>query len=230
MGVVGVVIMAALTAFGAVSTPFSNLKVFKINVDQKVLDTVKRQLMMSMDMVFSKKKYLMRNAEKSNSFWGRFNVFATSASSIESEIRNLNLFVDDLYLDMIDLYNERESHRFGQTVTGQVLNILGYVFSGICIYKILNALFQLSLKKVGLGEGPVTTALTMLSQRYHLEIDVKYWSNVLSLLLIAVLMVSSIRSFLLESLKVLNLFLYSRFLDIFDLYWKKILFFCCFLN
>jgi hypothetical protein len=229
MGVVGVVIMAALTAFGAVSTPFSNLKVFKINVDQKVLDTVKRQVMMSMDMVFNKKKYLIRNAEKNRSFWGKFNVFADSASSIESEIRNLNLFVDDLYLDMIDLHNESESHRFGQTVAGQFMNIFGYVFSVICIFKIFNAIFQLWFQKVGLGEGPVKTALTMFSERYHMEIDVKYWSNVLSLLLIAVLMVSSIRSFLLQSLKVFHQ-LTSRFSDIFDLYWKKILFFCSFLN
>ena len=205
MGVVGVVLMAGLSAFGAVSTPFNNLKAFKINVDEKVLDSVKRQLQTSIDMVLIKKKYLIRNAESTNSFWGKFNFYENS-DSLESEIRNLNLFVDDLYLDLIDLHNQSESHRFGQTIAGRVMNILGYIFSGVCVFKVLNSLFQLSFKRIGLGEGPVTKVLTLIAESYHVELDVSYWSNVLSLILIAALMMSSIRSFLLQSLKVFRYF------------------------
>lgn len=204
MGAVGVAIMAGLSGFAAVSTPLNNMSAFKINVDQKVIDSVKRQLMTSIEMVLNKKKYVLRNGVSNNSFWGKFNFFSSSISSIESDILNLNSFVDDLYLDLIDLQNESEHHRFGLTIMGKIMNILGYIFSGICVFKVFNSMLQLSLKRVGVGEGPVTTVLHMMADKNSIHIDVNYWSNILSLLFIAVLMVSSIRSFLLQSLKVLN--------------------------
>lgn len=201
MGVVGVTIMAGLSGFAAVSTPLNNMSAFKIEVDQKVLDNVKRQLMTSIDMVLNKKKYVLRNSDKIDSFWGKFNFF--SSSSMESEISNLSSFVDELYLDLIDLQNESENHRFGQTIMGKIMNFLGYIFSGVCVFKVFNSLLQLSFKKVGVGEGPVRTALTLMAEKHGVQIDVSYWSNILSLVFIAILMVSSIRSFLLQSFKVI---------------------------
>jgi hypothetical protein len=205
IGAVGVAIMAVLSGFAAVSTPLNSLSAFKINIDQKILENLKRQLSVSIDKVFSKKKYLARQTQDSSSILGvdlGLGLFSTSNSSISAEIGYLQNFVDELLMDINELHLESQNHDFSKTIPGKIRNTFGYIFSGVCIFKVFNSLSQLLFKRFGAGEGVVTRILNILAGKLGLDLDVDYWSHILSLILIAVLMISSIRSFLMQSLKV----------------------------
>lgn len=42
-----------------------------------------------------------------------------------------------MFMDLDDLYCERDRLDFAQTFKGKYFNFLGYIFSGYCVYKII---------------------------------------------------------------------------------------------
>lgn len=89
-----------------------------------------------------------------------------------------------------------------QTYKGRYFNILGHFLSIYCVYKILMTTVNIILQRVGQTD-PVTRAFEIAVTWLGFDMDVRFWSQHISFLLVGVLIIASVRSLLIQLTKVL---------------------------
>jgi hypothetical protein len=83
------------------------------------------------------------NPTESSGIWSRFKtVIQTSHSNqnlkhIQQEIKFLEEFSRQLFLEIVDIQRTLDRIRFSKTLQGKYFNFLGYFFSIYCVYKII---------------------------------------------------------------------------------------------
>lgn len=88
------------------------------------------------------------------------------------------------------------------TFKGQYMNILGFVFSIYCVYKVIMSTVNIAFNRTG-GSDPVTYSITLLIELVGWRsIDVELWSQQLSFALIGVMIFATIRGLLIQLMKV----------------------------
>jgi len=227
IGIVGVAVMAILSGYGAVNVPYMYISYFLRPVKDSTIQKLERQFLHTLEKIFSKKKrlllvkkQLLSSRPNYNGHHGHSSGFFTGwiknlwydkrsrtnledITRIEQEIKELEDLNRDYFCQIHELKLEKERIKFSTTLQGKFYNWLGYFFSIYCIYKvIMSALNILFDRKSGLD--PVSRGLDLLLRYLHIEVDVPFWSQHISFLLIGLMTASSIRGFLNQILKVFH--------------------------
>ncbi|KAJ1964329.1 Golgi pH regulator B [Dipsacomyces acuminosporus] len=230
VGVVGVALMAILSGFGAVNSPYRQLFVFVHNVSPVQLEGMKRQLHYSLELLIDKKKMAARlesqmSKEKEAldaSASSSVTAFVSSAigsllhgSSLRSkdrglaelrqEISDLERVTQELFSDVEAMCLEHERYEASKTLAGRSRNILGYFFALFCVSKIVMTLGGILLNRVG-NSDPITGALTLAATHVSPDFDMAFWSQQLSFAMVGIMVIGSIRGLLIQFTKLFNTF------------------------
>ncbi|XP_072039877.1 LOW QUALITY PROTEIN: Golgi pH regulator-like [Amphiura filiformis] len=213
IGVVGVTIMAVLSGFGAVNCPYTYMTYFMRYVSDADIDSHERKLTQVMDMIITKKKRLalarrdmLQRASSSpsrkSSLW---NMFSSSNSSsnvgqLQQEISGYEELSRQLFLELVDLHNTKERMDYSKTLKGKYFNLMGYVFSLYCMWKIFICTVNIIFDRVGKTD-PISKGVEILVYWFGIEFDVKFWSQQVSFILVGIIIVTSIRGLLIKLTK-----------------------------
>ncbi|KAN0041037.1 hypothetical protein ACTFIV_003573 [Dictyostelium citrinum] len=122
---------------------------------------------------------------------------------LEREIKQLEDLNRDLFTQIHELKLERLRIEFSTTLRGKFYNWLGYFFSIYCIYKVIMSALNIVFDRRG-GMDPVTRGLDIALRYFHIQVDVTFWSQYISFILVGLMTASSIRGFLNQILKVFH--------------------------
>ncbi|KAJ2469898.1 Golgi pH regulator B [Coemansia sp. RSA 2337] len=228
VGVVGVALMAVLSGFGAVNSPYRQLFVFVHKVSPVQLEGMRRQLHYSLELLIDKKKMLARMValnEKdkgpntaSSTRGGMVGGFLSSAfgilggrglsrdrglTELRGEIENLERVTQELFADVEAMCIEHDRYEASKTLAGRSRNVLGYFFALFCVSKIAMTLGGILLNRVGHSD-PVTSALTLAATHVSPDFDMAFWSQQLSFAMVGIMVIGSLRGLLIQFTKLFN--------------------------
>ncbi|CAG8488204.1 10169_t:CDS:10 [Ambispora leptoticha] len=224
VGVIGVTIMAILSGFGAVNSPYATLFFFLRQVTDADIQSAEKKYLQIIEQIMNKKRRILiiqtrqkNNVNEHNNNRSRvggfvmkmFNTVAggmgadgENIGTLRQEITGLENLARQLFLDIDDLYQEKGRLEYSKTWKGQYFNYLGYIFSVYCIYKIVMASINIILSRnTGPASDPITYGLTLAIKYINLEMDVPFWSQQLSFLFVGLMIIFSIRGLLIQLLK-----------------------------
>ncbi|KAI7834488.1 Abscisic acid G-protein coupled receptor-domain-containing protein [Kickxella alabastrina] len=231
VGVVGVALMAVLSGFGAVNSPYRQLFVFVHKVSPVQLEGMRRQLHYSLGLLADKKKMLVRmislttkpeEAGKAKGARSAVGAFMSSAwgsllhaggsglsrdrglGELRQEIDNLERVTQELFADVEAMCLEHDRYEESKTLAGRSRNVLGYFFAMFCVSKIAMTLGGILLNRVGHSD-PVTSALTLAATHVSPDFDMAFWSQQLSFALVGIMVIGSIRGLLIQFAKLFNM-------------------------
>jgi len=208
--------MAFLSGFGAVNCPYTYLSYFLRNIKDSDIQQLEKQLHLTLEKILNKKKRVVlaraeqkkrklasEKTEKHVNLFSRIvsSVVRSSDSEVEdvnnlmTETRTLEEFGRALFSEINELRVEKARIVFSQTWLGRFYNFLGYFFSVYCVYKIfmstINIVFD---RKVSID--PVSRGIGIVLRFLYVPIDVPFWSQQISFLLVGIIIATSIRGFL----------------------------------
>lgn len=221
VGVVGVTVMAILSGFGAVNAPYTYMSYFMRDVKDTDIQTLERRLMQTMDMIISKKKRVVitekqslkysgtspgvsRNSTGMGRVWGMFSGIVSSSSEtvtlLQQEIAALEELSRQLFLEVVDLHGVKERIAYSKTLKGRYFDLVGHFFSVYCVYKIFICTINIIFDRVGKVD-PVTRGFEIGVKYFGIKVDVAFWSQHLSFLLVGIIVITSIRGLLITLTK-----------------------------
>ncbi|KAI8779590.1 hypothetical protein BgiMline_031097 [Biomphalaria glabrata] len=212
VGVIGVTLMAILSGFGAVNCPYTYMSYFIRHVTEADIQSIEKRLLQTLDRIIVKKKKIalsqrdsLRQASLSSpakGIWGLLKSAATSVSPytenlgpVKLETQALEELSRQLFLETADLHDAMDRIEYSKTFKGRYFNVMGHFFSLYCVYKIFMATINIIFDRVGKVD-PVTKGIEIAVKYFGFEFDIKFWSQQISFLLVGVIIVTSIRGFL----------------------------------
>ncbi|XP_059140213.1 Golgi pH regulator-like [Physella acuta] len=212
VGVIGVTLMAILSGFGAVNCPYTYMSYFIRHVTEADIQSIEKRLLQTLDRIIAKKKKIalserdrLRQASlstPSKGIWGLLKSAATSVSAttpslgpLKQETGALEELSRQLFLETADLHDAMDRIEYSKTFKGRYFNVMGHFFSLYCVYKIFMATINIIFDRVGKVD-PVTKGIEIAVKYFGFELDIKFWSQQISFLLVGVIIVTSIRGFL----------------------------------
>ncbi|XP_005184121.1 Golgi pH regulator [Musca domestica] len=214
IGVIGVTVMAILSGFGAVNCPFQSMTYFIRPVSQSDIVNLERRLLLTVDMLTGKKKRIaleMHRRNKSNQSRPRlWNILSSAVNRVDTAGENINQLrmevygleelLRQLFLEINYLKNMQERQKWSQTLQGKYFNVIGHFFSVYCLYKIFMCCVNIIFDRVG-RKDPVTRGLEIAVHWCGFDIDLAFWNQHISFLLVGCIVVTSIRGLLLTLTK-----------------------------
>ncbi|KAJ2612319.1 hypothetical protein H4S08_002757 [Coemansia sp. RSA 1365] len=227
VGVVGVALMAVLSGFGAVNSPYRQLFVFVHKVSPAQLNGMKRQLHYSLELLVDKKKMLAhlesletkKNEQDGSGSAHGVGSFVSSALSgllrmgsapkdkgmgeLRQEIENLERVTQELFADVETMCVEHDRYEASKTFAGRSRNVVGFFFAVFCVSKIVMTLGGILFNRVGHAD-PVTSALTLAATHVSPDFDMAFWSQQLSFAMVGIMVIGSVRGLLIQFTKLFN--------------------------
>ncbi|KAJ2354988.1 hypothetical protein H4S01_006997, partial [Coemansia sp. RSA 2610] len=213
VGVVGVALMAVLSGFGAVNSPYRQLFLFVHRVSPGQLDGMKRQLHHSLELLVDKKKMLARleATEKpaeslAAAALGLLRIGGAAdrgAGELRREIESLERLTQELFGDVEAMCVEHDRYEASKTLAGRSRNVLGCFFALFCVSKIAMTLCGILFNRVGHSD-PVTSALTLAATHVSPDFDMAFWSQQLSFAMVGIMVIGSVRGLLIQFTKLFN--------------------------
>ena len=96
---------------------------------------------------------------------------------------------------------EHQIHEYSKTIHGKLLQIFSHFLTFYCIYRIFSAIVNILFSRIGRAD-PVTAGIGFFVHIFGVEWDVKLWSKEISFIFVGFIIISSIKNFLSEILKV----------------------------
>ncbi|KAF9107810.1 Golgi pH regulator B [Mortierella sp. AM989] len=213
VGIIGVTISAILSGFGAVNGPYSNLFFFLRQVTNADIKLAEKKCMQTLEMIAEKKKKIviqearLRTLDPNASKVGGFvrKIFGNSSNKSEvgnlkdlkQEVAALERISRQLFMDIDDLYAEISRLEYAKTWQGKYSNLMGYIFSVYCIYRLAMAFINTIFSRSG-STDPITAIISKVVSYTNMSIDVRFWSQQLSFFFVGLMIVLSIRGLLQE--------------------------------
>lgn len=214
--------MAVLSGFGAVNSPYKHLSIFISNYSDKEIENIEQRLLQTLNMIVAKQKRLLwlkrtkrpdltedRPSKKSwlveckNFFLGRKST-AEDIKLLEAEIKSLEDFSSDLFLDINEMHTDKSRLKFSKTLYGKFHFLLGYGFSAYCIYRVGFAIFNIFAQRHPKMD-PVTRGFQIMFVIFNVELhDAHFWAQTVSFLLVGVLVFNSVKGFLVTMAKIFH--------------------------
>ncbi|KAJ1981571.1 hypothetical protein H4R35_000665 [Dimargaris xerosporica] len=220
VGVIGVTLMAVLSGFGAVNSPYTTLFVFVRRVTEAQIATVQRKLDQLTATISAKRQRLsIERAQAAQtaatagvmgrvfrSVSTRVGLATNQVAQLEDELRMLDTLAQQLQMDLEHLYLEKRRYDETRTFKGHYFNFLGYIFSVYCVYKVAMSFINIVFHRIGKTD-PITNGLTLAMTHMNLEqLDVPFWSQQLSFWFVGIMVICSIRGLLLQIIKFFKTF------------------------
>ncbi len=219
IGVIGVTSIAVLSGFGAVNGPYTYLAYFLRSIDDTEIQALERRLLLTMDRLLIRKKRLalakvsLKNHltnTPARGFWSSLFSSMTSVGqtkevtavhndvkSLQNEISAMDEVRQQLFMEINDLHVGKRLMKESKTCKGRFFNLMGYIFSVYCIYKMFMASFNIVFQRVGKTD-PISLIIQILLKYFlHVEIDVRFWSQHASFIFVGVIVGTQMRGFLL---------------------------------
>jgi len=213
VGVLGVTMMAVLSGFGAVNSPYTYSSYFLREVTDEDIHIIQKKLLNTHNVIISKKKRIAQQrhqrADQTAESGGFFNLVKRSISPSsgvvsQEEIQDVEAYEElsrQLFLELVDLNNTKERIKESKTIKGRYFNFLGYFFSLYCAYKIVMCTVNIIFDRVG-KKDPITLASEIICDRLgYKDINIMLWSQHISFIMVGVLVVTSIRGLLINLTK-----------------------------
>ncbi|PVD27318.1 hypothetical protein C0Q70_12474 [Pomacea canaliculata] len=239
VGVIGVTLMAILSGFGAVNCPYTYMSYFVRHVTETDIQGIEKRLLQTLEMIIVKKKRValakresLRQARSvtSGGIWSMLKNVATGSSTenvshLKQEIGALEELSRQLFLETVDLQEAMDRIDYSKTFKGKYFNFLGYFFSTYCVWKIFMATINIIFDRVGKVD-PVTRGIEIAVKYFGIQFDVKFWSQQISFLLVGIIIVSSIRGFLITLTRFFYAIASSKFANVIVLCLAQIMVTC----
>lgn len=209
VGVIGVTIMALLSGFGAVNYPYTSMTFFMKHVTQKDISQLEKKLMHTYENIATMKRRVAetrRNSSRSDSTsLLSYLTFTFRDEAISPKEQAKILAQEELsrqiFLELFDLYTMKQRMESSTTLKGKYFHFMGYIFSIYCIWKIFISTVNIVFDRVGKVD-PVTRGIQIAINYIGLTIDVKFWSQYVSFMLVGIIATTSIRGLLITLTKV----------------------------
>ncbi|KAH8355160.1 hypothetical protein KR093_007045, partial [Drosophila rubida] len=121
-------------------------------------------------------------------------------NQLKQEVYGLEELQRSVFLELSSLKNMEERQRWSQTLQGKYFNVIGHFFSVYCVYKIFMCCINIIFDRVG-RKDPVTRGLEIAVHWCGFDIDLAFWNQHVSFLLVGCIVVTSIRGLLLTLTK-----------------------------
>ncbi|KAI8507238.1 PREDICTED: Golgi pH regulator-like [Branchiostoma belcheri] len=215
VGVIGVTLMALLSGFGAVNCPYTYMEYFLRHVTDTDIQSHERRLLQNMEIILTKKKRIALAKRETRQagpgtqrqgIWGMLKNVTTSLPAgenvrqLQQDVEALEELSRQLFLEVVDLHEQRERIAYSKTLKGKYFNIMGYFFSLYCMWKIFISTVNIVFDRVGKTD-PITRGIEIVVVYLGFQFDVKFWSQHISFLLVGILIVTSIRGLLITMTK-----------------------------
>lgn len=222
IGVLGVMLIAALSGFGSVFFPYDNIALLMRDVSPAEIDVRERQLMQTLALLVQrqKKRALLLAAagdgrysgspgggSAGSGLWRQLTGFLGSSrgpdlSQLDADIGALGLVARQMFAECSELRNSAIRLRRSRTLQGRALNLAGYVLSLYCLYRIGTSAANVLLGRVAQTD-PLSRGFDLLLHYFGIELA-SYWKLGLTFAMIGVMILASIRGFLLTLAKVFH--------------------------
>ena len=214
VSVIGVALMAFLSGFGAVNSPYETMFVFMRQVNENDISELQRKIKSILNMIYLKRVsvlHLKNNKQPSLTGFVK-NIWSGNWSKTQQLNEEL-CTSENLYLQLLheldDLHIDRQKLEFGKTWKGQYYNALGWLFSVYCIYKLLMCIINILFNRFG-EIDPITNTLTLYikysNQTTLTEDDIESITQPLSFVSVGLMVLFSIRGVLIQLLKLFRRF------------------------
>ncbi|XP_064394445.1 Golgi pH regulator-like [Halichondria panicea] len=219
VGVIGVTMMAVLSGFGAVNAPYTYMAYFMRNVTDGDVQNQEKRLLQTMDMIISKKKRIAAAQKQSLQFhedqsgnkqssmrkmWsvfsGKFSGTSENIGALQKEVGALDELKSQLFLEYVDLHSVKERMVYAKTLKGRYYDFIGHFFSIYCMYKIFICTINIIFDRVGKVD-PVTRGLSITVNWLGIQVDVEFWSQHVSFILVGIIVITSVRGLLISLTK-----------------------------
>lgn len=218
VGTLGVTLVAVLSGYGSVSVPYTYISLFIRPVQRGEIAAMEAQLTRAEESLVLKNKNLITLKEEAavnstigstggtTSFFSKLASFMPGArrgqqqliADLEIEISALESLRSALAADIVELRREWERALVARTVYGHFQNLLGYILSLYCIFRMFA-----SLKALLVGEDtsqdPVSKAIGLVLRVFSggtVKLDVAVFSQYLTLAFVGIISITSLRGFM----------------------------------
>lgn len=219
VGSLGLILVSVLSGYGSVSVPFSYISLFIRPVESVEISAMEAQLKQAMNTMTQKlqeadklkedlQMQKLRESETATLFSKFVNALGTGGvrrtmreiSALENEMSSLSTLEDALSADIAELKRQRQKALLARTCLGHVQNLLGYILSVYCIYRMFA-----SCKALAVGEDtssdPVSKTLAFVLRIFSggtFSLDVKMFSQYLTLAFVGFISITSLRGFMMH--------------------------------
>lgn len=231
VGALGLVLVSVLSGYGTVSVPFSYLSLFIRPVETGEISAMESQLQQTLvsrkqkiAKVDSLQMELKAKKESDEAKAGFFSKFINAIGSVgvrkmmqdiaslEVEIASLSSLEAALIADVNDLKKQRQKAILSRTFKGHLQNLLGYLLSLYCIYRMV-ASFMALLVGEDTSSDPVSKTLALALRVFtggSITVDVHTTSQYLTLAFVGFISVTSLRGFMMHMQRFFSIFRGSR--------------------
>ncbi len=199
VGLLGVTLMALLSGWAAISSPYSNLAVFLREISEKDIKDAENRLMTTIDQLFEVKRKIANS--NNHTMTSPLSLFYNPSSSLIKEAEALEIFMTQLHFDLDTLHFDKEKFQQAKSWRGLYKNVLGYFFSVYCVFKVLSSIFNILLNPQP-GQDPVTRILNIIVHSLGIPLNLELWSAQLSFLFIGIMVIMAMRGLLINLTKV----------------------------
>ncbi|MCJ1415308.1 hypothetical protein MMC32_001640 [Xylographa parallela] len=213
VGVIGISLMALLSGFASVSSPWQNFGARPKPVSESAIARKQAGLDATNDMLATKRSRLRALHRKMSdapaegflqkamgSFRGNTDV--AERKSLEFEISGLENMALSLSTHVSLLQARLYQQRRARTPLGRLLIAASFIFSIYCVYRILTTsltAIRRSLSSPGhlfIGSDPINNILALLVKHYDSHLDREAWTRQISFLLSGIMLFASFSSVL----------------------------------
>eukprot|EP00210_Caulerpa_lentillifera_P002464 g2362.t1 len=214
LGVIGTWLIALLSGHAAVDLPYSYLSLFVRPVEKEEVDILELQYERLCRSIDEKNRTIAELQRTDDSIDGQksdhwFSLLRRGLSSSErkvsefqGELKSMQLLSRTLYLEIQDLQRERKRALLSRSWIGHFRNLLGYLLSAYCVYRMFSALKSLLFGE-DFSSDPVSRLISYALPNTS-GLDAEVTAQYFTCLFIGAICIMSIRGFLKNIRRVLS--------------------------
>jgi golgi pH regulator len=218
IGILGVTAISFLSGFGAVYNPYTKLPFFSLPVTSSRIKRSEATLLRSMHLMISKKRRLAQilfsrkkraghHQQDTKSIWSSVTSMFSSSSSnhkdseisrLRTECLALERFHEETFQEIDECRSELRFSERSKTCIGRFYTLCGYVLVVYGIYKVLSSTKNIvlrSIKNVDSMTRSIEIAESVTGMELKSYVDVHFWLQQASFVMMAVMVVTSVRGF-----------------------------------
>jgi hypothetical protein len=195
----GTTAMATLSGFGAVNAPYEYLSIFRLPSDPVAEERLKRKLVQTMESLSTKKHRL---------------ISTPTSRSRDAQVPILEGVSRDLFAELVAIKTAQKDVQWRNTSwIGRVADLLGTVYLLYCVYKLVMSSINIVFDRDPLTD-PISKGFEITLNLLPVELNVEFWAQIISFVLVGVLVFTSTRGFLLLALQLFQSFASPVFSDL----------------